>query len=156
LTLAELGHEIEARYTEVVDGIEVTPVLAQRAPRYVYVVGEVANPGRFTLDAPTSAMQSIALAGGWNVGANLRQVVIFRRAEDWRLMATKLDVRGALYGKRPCPADEIWLRDSDIVVVPKSPILVADDFIELVFSRGLYGVLPFFGLDDGFVNLSTM
>jgi polysaccharide export outer membrane protein len=57
-------------------------------------------------------------------------------------MATKLDVFGALYGKTPCPADEIWLRDSDIVVVPKRSILVADDFIELVFTRGIYGVIP--------------
>ena len=57
-------------------------------------------------------------------------------------MATMLDVRGALLGRRPCPADEIWLRDGDIVVVPKSDILLKDDFINLVFTRGLYGLLP--------------
>ena len=88
-------------------------------------------------------MQAIAMAGGWNVGANLREVVVFRRADDWRLIATKLDVRGALYGKRPIPADEIWLRDSDLVVIPKHPILQMDDFVNLVFTRGIYGVLPF-------------
>jgi polysaccharide export outer membrane protein len=126
-----------------VGGIEVTPVLSQRAPRYVYVLGEVRTPGRFTLEAPTTAMQSIALAGGWNNGGNLREIVVFRRDDNWQLMATKLDMRGALLGKRPCPADEIWLRDSDIVVVPKSAILLADDFIELIFVRGLYGVVPF-------------
>jgi polysaccharide export outer membrane protein len=87
-------------------------------------------------------MQAIALAGSWNVGANLNQVVVFRRDANWCLMATRLDIRGALYGKRPCPADEIWIRDSDIVVVPKTPILVADEFIELVFTRGIYGVFP--------------
>ena len=49
LSLAELKREIDARYEAVVEGIEVTPVLTQRALRYVYVVGEVAAPGRFTL-----------------------------------------------------------------------------------------------------------
>jgi polysaccharide export outer membrane protein len=143
LTLDELKSEIDARYEAIVDGIEVTPILSQRAPRQVFVIGEVRQPGRFSLEGPTTLMQAIAMAGGWNVGANLREVVVFRRAEDWRLMATKLDIRGGLYATRPIPADEIWLRDSDLVVVPKHVILQMDDFINLVFTRGIYGVVPF-------------
>jgi polysaccharide export outer membrane protein len=142
LTLDELKREVDARYREVVAGLEVSPILAQRAPRYIYVVGEVRNPGRYDLQGPTTAMQSIALAGGWNNGGNLRQIVVFRRAEDWRLLATKLDIRGALYGERPQPADEIWLRDSDIVAVPKSSIQRVDDVLELVFTRGVYRAFP--------------
>lgn len=143
MTLDEARLEVNERYRSFVQGIEITPVLVSRAPRYVFVVGEVRSPGRFTLEGPTTATQAIALAGGWNVGANVRQVVVFRRGDDWRLLATMLDLRGALYGKNPCPPDEIWLNDSDVVIVPKSPILVADDFIELVFTRGIYGVAPF-------------
>lgn len=143
MTLDELKMEIDARYAAIVDGIEVTPILLQRAPRQVFVVGEVRQPGRYALEGPTTLMQAIAMAGGWNVGADLCEVVVFRRAEDWRLIATKLDIRGALYSRRPIPADEIWLRDSDLVVVPKHPILQADDFINLVFTRGVYGVVPF-------------
>ena len=68
--------------------------------------------------------------------------VVFRRGPDWRLMATMLDLRGALYGRRPVPADDIWLNDSDTVLLPKTPIQQADEFIEQVFTRGLYGVVP--------------
>lgn len=143
LTLAELGAEIQYRYEGIVHGIEVTPILAERAPRYVYVLGEVRAPGRYTLEGPTTLTQAIALAGGWNVGANLTQVVVFRRDDCWNLMATKVGLRRSLYGKDPCPEGELWIRDSDIVVVPKSPILVLDEFIELVFTRGIYGVIPF-------------
>jgi hypothetical protein len=82
------------------------------------------------------------MAGGWQPGANLRQVVVFRRGPDWRLMATMLDLRGALYGRRPVPADDIWLNDSDTVLLPKTPIQQADEFIEQVFTRGIYGVVP--------------
>jgi polysaccharide export outer membrane protein len=95
------------------------------------------------------------MAGGWNVGANLRQVVVFRRGDDWRLMATMLDLHAALFGKQPCPPGEIWLSDSDIVILPKSKILATDDFIELVFTRGLYGVLPT-SASLNFSKLSTL
>ena len=142
LTLREVKREADERYDQVVYGLEVTPALVDRAPRFMYVMGEVANPGRFTMTSPMTLSQAIAMAGGWNVGANLNQVVVFRRGDDWRLLATTLDIRGALYGKQPCPADEIWLRDSDIVIVPKAPILQFDEFVDLVFTRGLYGVLP--------------
>ncbi len=156
MTLEEIEHEVNARYAAHIQGIEVTVVLAGRAPRYVFVLGEVLNPGRYELTGPTTAMQSVALAGGWNNGGNLRQMVIFRRGEDWRLMATKLDLRGALLGKRPCPADELWIRDSDIVLVPKSALLVADNFIELVFTRGIYGVVPFQGISLNFARLQSI
>ncbi len=156
LTLDELKLEIDERYAQIVEGIGVTPRLQRRAARYVYVVGEVRQPGRYTLEAPTSVMQSIALAGGWNNGGNLRQIVVFRRTEDWRLIATKLDLRGPLLGKRPCPADEIWLRDSDLVVVPKSHLLRSDDLIELVFTRGVYGMLPVPGICFNVQRLSAL
>ena len=58
---------MDERYAQYVDGIEITPILITRAPRYVFVVGEVRTPGRYTLEGPTTVMQSIALAGGWNV-----------------------------------------------------------------------------------------
>jgi polysaccharide export outer membrane protein len=142
LTLAEAKQEIDARYDAAVPGVQVTLVLVERAPRFIYVMGEVGQPGRFELSGPTTAMQAIAMAGSWQQGANLRQVVVFRRGPDWRLMATMLDLRGALYGRRPVPADDIWLNDSDIVLVTKTPIQQADELIEQVFTRGLYSVVP--------------
>jgi polysaccharide biosynthesis/export protein len=142
LTLDELRQEVNERYREKIEGLEIIPVLIARAPRYVYVLGEVRNPGRFELLGPTTALQAVAMAGSWNVGANIAQVVVFRRGDDWRLMATMIDLQGALRGKQPCPKGEIWLSDSDVIIVPKGHILEADDFINLVFTRGLYGVFP--------------
>jgi polysaccharide export outer membrane protein len=145
LTIEEFQVELAERYAEEIQGIEVMPVLRQRAPRYVYVLGEVRQPGRFELVAPTTVMQAISMAGSWTVGGKIANVVIFRRADDWRLIATSLDLSDALLGKTPCPAAEIWVSDSDLIIVPKSKILRANNFIELVFTRGLYGVIPFQG-----------
>ncbi len=143
MTLDDLKQEIDARYAAEIQGIEVTPILTTRAPRFIYVLGEVKAPGRYTLDGPTTVMQSLALAGSWNVGAHLKQIVIFRRGEDWRLMATVVDLHAALGGKDSCPAGEIWVGDSDVVLVPKSAILKADDFLNLAFTRGAYAAFPF-------------
>ncbi len=142
LTLEEVRREVDAQYDATIPGVAVTMVLTERAPRFFYVLGEVGQAGRFEMVGPTTVTMAISMAGGWTAGSNLRQVVVFRRGDDWRLMATMLDVRGALYGRRPVPADEIWLNDSDIILVPKTPIEQIDEFIEQVFVRGLYGLVP--------------
>jgi polysaccharide export outer membrane protein len=145
LTVEELKQEVDARFEAAIPGIDVTPLITQRAPRFVFVLGEVTNPGRFTLEGPTTALGAIALAGRTPLGANMRQVVVIRRGDDWRMMATMLDLNGAMGGRRPVPADDIWINDSDIIIVPKSPIHVANEFISQFFTQGLYGVFPQFG-----------
>jgi len=156
LTLPELQTELNERYRQEIEGIEIIPILVARAPRFAYVLGEVRNPGRFVLEGPTTVIQALSMAGSWNVGANLRQVVVLRRGDDWRLMATMVDLQGVLFAKQPCPAGEIWLSDSDVVIVPKGAILIADDFINLVFTRCIYGVLPFQGVSLNFAKASTL
>ena len=42
-----------------------------------------------------------------------------------------------------------------MVIVPKSTILLADDFINLVFTRGIYGVFPM-NATLNFAKLSTL
>ncbi len=122
--------------------VQVTLVLIERAQRFIYVLGEVGRAGRYELEGPTTVTMALSMAEGWRPGSNLRQVVVFRRAPDWRLMATMVDVRGALYAKRPVPTDDIWLNDSDIVLVPKTPIQQVDEIIEQYLTRGVYSLVP--------------
>lgn len=156
LSLAELAREVNARYREHIPGLEVTPVLTQFAPSFIYVMGEVGQAGRIQIEGPTSVMQAISQAGGWNRGANLRQVVVFRRDSNWQLMATKLDLSGALHGMRPHPSDEIWLRDSDIVLLPKMPIQRLADVVDLYFTQTLFGIFPNQNFTNSFTNFSVL
>jgi polysaccharide export outer membrane protein len=143
LTLDEARAELEARYAaKFGPGLMVSPSLTERAPSFVFVGGEVQAPGRYPLEGPTTVMQAITLAGGWNNGGNLRQVVVFRRDENWCLKATKIDIRAPFYGKDPCPTNDVWLRDNDLVIVPKTRILCATDVINLYFTRGVYAAFP--------------
>ena len=143
LSLSELKTELDERYGAEVEGIEVTPVLTKRAPRYVFVLGEVKNPGRYSLDGPTTIMQAIATAGSWNYGGDISKVAVFRRADDWRLQATIVNLKRALLGKQPCPAGEIWVNDSDVVMVPKTTLQWFDNNVDLLFTQGIYRILPF-------------
>ncbi|MBL8872131.1 MAG: polysaccharide biosynthesis/export family protein [Planctomycetaceae bacterium] len=146
MTRDEIKTEVNLRYESVVAGMVVEPRLLQIAPRRVFVFGEVREPGVYNLEGPTTVTQALAQAKGVLVGGNDRQIIIFRRAEDWRLVATKLDLRGAHLGKDPTPADEIWLRDSDLIIVPRTPMKLTNDFVRQVFTQGIYGVVPFGGI----------
>ena len=141
-TLAQLKREINLRYGELVVGIDAEPILTVQAPHFVHVLGQVGNPSRVALDGPTTILGAIASAGGHLPEGNMRQVVVMRRAEDWRLVSTMLDLQGAVYGKRPTPADEIWLRDGDVIIVPDKPITRLNNWIRQVFSDGIYQVYP--------------
>ena len=147
LSIDEIKQEANLRYKTVATGLDVEIALGAQAPHFVTVLGEVRTPGRFEMVGPTTALSALGLAGGRRPGGNLRQIVVFRRADDWRLISTVLDLRGAVLGKNPLPVDEIWLRDGDIVIVPTSPIQQFDNFVSLVFTQGIYGVVPFTGFD---------
>ena len=74
LNLQELQQEINERLREKIEGMEVIPVLVQRAPRYVYVMGEVNTPGRFENGrpdhGPASPEHGRQLAGGGQSAAD--------------------------------------------------------------------------------------
>jgi polysaccharide biosynthesis/export protein len=142
LTLSELKQEINLRYDTVVGGLEVEPALLTQSPHNVFVLGEVTQPGRFEMNSPTTVLGAIALAGGHRTGANLREVVIFRRGDNFELLSTTLDLRGAILGREAKPADEIWIRDGDVVVLPSAPIRLFNNFVRQVFTEGVYGVIP--------------
>lgn len=142
-TLSEMKAEVNLRYSRRAVGLEIEPSLASQAPHFVHVLGEVGTPNRIEMNGPTTVLGAIAAAGGSLPSSNLRQVVVLRRAEDWRLISTMLDLQGAIYGKRPTPADEIWLRDGDVIIVPSKPIVRLNWFVRQVFTEGIYGVMPF-------------
>ena len=146
LTLDEIRREVNLRYVERnAVGLEVEPSISRPAAKFVYVTGEVNKPGRYELLQPTTVTQALAMAENIRNGGNRRQIVIFRRADNWRMIATKLDLKGAHLGRRPDPSDEIWLRPDDTILVPPTPIKQFDNFVEQVFTNGAYRVFPFNG-----------
>lgn len=154
LTLDQIKREVNLRYRELTSGIYIEPTVFETAPHFVYVYGQVAQGNRYQLTGPTTVTQALALAGGVLTRGNAREIVIFRRAEDWRYIATRVDLSGLHLGKVPTAADEIEVSDSDLIIVPKTPIARFNDFVEQVFQKGAYGIFPLAQVGSGF-NAST-
>lgn len=141
LTREELMEEINARYDDVVEGIHVTVNVIETAPAFVYVLGQVNQPGRMEARLPMTLNQAIAQAGGHLQGGKVRQVVVVRRTEDWRLVARCVDL-GFMNEGRIKTVNDLWLWDSDIVIVPKDRIQRVDELIDMYLTRGAYSLIP--------------
>lgn len=159
LTIEELKRELNERLTLIVEGLEIQPVLKSPAQRLIYVLGEVAAPKEYPVDSPTTVVAAIARAGGVTsaVTANLRQVVVLRRDEHFRVRATILDLyEPVIRGNVDCRYDDVWLSDGDVVIIPKTKIRIWNEWINAVFTQGVYGVIPFSGVNLNYAKLSTL
>lgn len=155
-TLDELEREINLQYAAVIPGVSVKVALDTRATRSIFVLGEVGQAGQIEINRPVTVMSAIAMAGNFNQGADLKNVVIFRRDQNWRLIATKVDLSKVLFrGDDPSP-DDIWLRDSDIIVVPKTRIQRISELVDLYFTRTIYAIVPNQGFSFNFDNNSEL
>lgn len=67
------------RFFQEVPAVTVTVVEVKSY--YVYVLGKVRNPGRYTSTTPVTVLQALALAGGITEFANPNRIVIVRKDE---------------------------------------------------------------------------
>ena len=79
-----------------------------------FVLGEVKSAGTFALDKPTSALEAITLAGGFNERAAPSGAKIIRRGGDGRQETISLDLSGGI------PKDgDVPVQSGDTILVPK-------------------------------------
>jgi polysaccharide export outer membrane protein len=90
---------------------EETPGLIE-----VFVLGEVARPGPYEVEAPIELLQLLAVAGGPSPFAATRRIQLRRRGEtgDAVVFFDYQNVEDGLV-----PVDRLMLQDGDVVVVPQ-------------------------------------
>ena len=98
----------------------------------VYVGGEVNRPGVITLKGRTTVAQAIFEAGGFKTDADIKDVLVVSRAPDRSPLTRTVNVKKALKGK--LREDEALIRPFDIIYVPKSLMLKANEFIDHVYT----------------------
>lgn len=83
----------------------------------VFVGGEVKSPGGFAKGKKMTLSQAIVLAGGLNFSANGSETKIFRYSEK----GTGKEILIAnVYAVQKGKEEDLYLRENDIVIVPKS------------------------------------
>ncbi len=134
-TLSDLSREVEIQYDRVFKGgIALALNLNSSSDGNIAVLGEVRNPGRYTINNPISPFFALAMAGGALDTAKKSQVVVVKRQPDgrvgWHVVNLDLD------SGRPL-GPEIALAPQDMLLVPKTGIASINLFVDQYIRRTL-------------------
>ena len=132
LTPPQLSELLNEKYTPYLKNPMVSISIKSFGGQRVYVGGQVNSPGVINLKGRTSVVQAIFEAGGFRSDASISDVLIVSRGVDNSPVARKVNIKKALKGK--LPLGEILLMPYDIVYVPKSIIVKANEFIYHVYN----------------------
>ena len=115
LTPDELANQIQKAAAEFIAEPAVTVVVRQMNSRKVYITGEVARPGAYSLASTMTVMQLIAVAGGLTEFADSKGISIMR-VEGGQTKTFEFNYKDVAKGKKR--EQNIVLRPGDTVVVP--------------------------------------
>lgn len=127
----ELAARITSSYHDILRHPQATVELAASPQQVAYIGGEVRNPGMYPVHAGKSALQCVIQAGGTTPEASLNRVFILRDQGSPEPLVIALQNDGRMR--------DLELQPKDIVVVPKSGIANANQFVDQYFNK----LLPF-------------
>ncbi|MNF22007.1 Polysaccharide biosynthesis/export protein [compost metagenome] len=137
MTLTQLEQDLNRRYADLPGRMRVDVLLKSTVGNEVYVLGEVGQPGAYTIRRPISVLEALTLARGPNVKARLDSVVIMRRNGNL-VEAHSYDVEKALSGNAQNIA---FLQPDDMLYVPKTKLAnageVARQMADVVLFQGI-------------------
>ena len=95
----------------------------------ITVGGEVTTPGRFDLRGPTTAVQAIAMAGGFKAAsAKHSQVVLFRRVSADTGETKILDLKRIM--NAPAMEEDPALKPGDALFIPQNRVSKIERFVK--------------------------
>ncbi len=115
LTPNQLEAEIQARAERFVQEASATVTVRTINSRMVYITGNVARPGGYALNGPTSVLQFIAQVGGVLEYSDSKNIVIMR-TRGGKSETFKFNYKDIV--KQKNLAQNIELRPGDTVIVP--------------------------------------
>ena len=112
-TASELAKEVADRYSQkYLKNPQVSVLVAKPVAQKVAVQGEVAQPGVYPIEGPTTLLGALSLAKGETEYAALNDVVVFREVNGQRSGAV-FDINEIRSGKAADPQ----IRSNDMVIV---------------------------------------
>lgn len=92
-------------------------IVKQTTGNQIYVLGEVRNPGAFTISQPIDVMQALSLAGGLSEFADKSEIVVLRRQGDGEQKVINFKYSSVQKGRNL--GTNVKLLSGDTVVVPE-------------------------------------
>jgi polysaccharide export outer membrane protein len=109
----------------------VNVTVSSNRSQKVFVLGEVNQPGIFSLDGPMNVLEAVAYSGGFTRDAKKGNVLVVR-GKDSKSYVIKLDLYAAI--KRGELQHNISLQTGDVVYVPATVIADMAKYAEYVFK----------------------
>jgi len=138
LTLEEVKAALLEKASQRLKDPEITIVLKDFVKPYFVVGGEVGTPGRYEMRGTVTALQAIAMAGGFKNSSKHSQVVLFRKVSPDLAKTQILDLKAAMTGSASEP--NIDLRPGDMLIVPQNKISKIERIVKIA-NIGAY--IPF-------------
>jgi len=73
-----VSKQIQQKLKVFIDSPYVSTIVVEAASNRIFVLGEVANPGTYTISGPLTVLQALAMAGGFTEFANKEKMVLVR------------------------------------------------------------------------------
>lgn len=138
LTISQLDEELTKRLKEYIRYPEVSISIRKLGGKKVIVLGQVNNPGVYSVTGARTILEAIGLAGGFTDHAVSSSVVLirggFENPEAKRINLTKAIAKGDI-------RENVVLDSEDIVFVPKKFIANLNYFLSSILdpvSKGAY------------------
>jgi polysaccharide export outer membrane protein len=137
LTLAEASAAIAKQAAARLRDPEVTVLLKDFVKPHFVVAGEVARPGTYDLRGEVTAIQAIAMSGGFKESSKRNQVILLRRVNPDYAEVKVLDLKQLMSPSKI--REDIRIRPDDMLVVPQNRVSRVEPYVR-VGSLGLYGL----------------
>ena len=111
-TATELRDTLAASLKEY-NNSPVTVIVVETVPPMFYVMGEVKSPGTLPLKGQISAVQALAMAGGFTDFAKKGDIVIQRKGPGG-ITSVKFNYNDAVKGRVPM----VYMQPGDTIIVP--------------------------------------
>jgi polysaccharide export outer membrane protein len=115
LTPEEFRQQLTTAAARYVETPNVTVMVKTINSRKVFITGEIARPGPYSLGGPTTVLQFIAEAGGLLEYANKKNISIMR-TENGKVTMLRFNYADVAKGRRM--EQNILLKPGDTVIVP--------------------------------------
>lgn len=120
LTATQLADSIAKRLAEYKDHPSVSVSVKEVNSYYIYVMGEVAKPGKYQLKSHTTVLQGITMAGGFTTFASKNRIQVLRQSQNGRGPAKEIHIP-VQYDDLVSGKGEVGnfiLKSGDTIVVP--------------------------------------
>jgi polysaccharide export outer membrane protein len=117
-TPIKLQEKLFKQFSQYFKQLDIAIIIQSFAPYYVYVGGQVNEPGTIPIQRqrPLTALEAIMLAGGINTENATYQNIMILHYENGKWIHTQLNLEDVLFGEENAPT---YLQPFDIIYVPQ-------------------------------------